>query len=226
MSIETFHRWVGRHRDRVYNFAYYTLRHAEDAEDVTQEVLIRMWHHRNKLEDPTVLAWLLKVTRNACYDTLRRHKTRRARFDEGIDEYTHDTVASDEPGPQEHAEADDFLRRLSVALETLPEHYRTVVVLREIEGLKYDEIAEVTGRPVSSVKVYLHRGRKLLRESLEASTDTAASPSSRASTHNGQAPADGPKPTDERRAPSLWSPVDATAPIHGDPSLLKEAAHA
>lgn len=169
MSIETYKDWVADYRDRVYNFAYYTLRHAEDAEDVTQEVLIRMWHHHRRLDEPTVLAWLLKVTRNACYDTLRRHRARRARFDEGIDLQASDTYADEAPGPQEHAEADDFQRRLQRALAELPESYRTVVVLREIEGLKYDEIAEITGRPINSVKVYLHRGRKMLRLQLEES---------------------------------------------------------
>lgn len=166
MSSDDFQGWVRSYRDRIYNFAYYTLRHSEDAEDVTQEVLIRLWNHRLKLEEPTVLAWLLKVTKNACYDTLRRHKTRRKRFEEGHDDSALESVAGNGPDPHDDAEADDFQRRLQRALKQLPESYRAIVVLREIEGLKYDEIAEVTGRPISSVKIYLHRGRKMLRRHL------------------------------------------------------------
>ncbi len=166
MNGDSFQSWVRAYRDRVYNFAYYTLRHSEDAEDVTQEVLIRLWHHRHKLEEPTILAWLLKVTKNACYDTLRRHTSRRKRFEEGHEETLAETVAGDGPDPQAEIEADDFQRRLKEALSRLPEGYREVVVLREIEELKYQEIADITGRPLSSVKIYLHRGRKMLRQHL------------------------------------------------------------
>lgn len=176
MSMESFQRWVGSHRDRVYNFAYYTLRHAEDAEDVTQEVLIRLWNHRAKLEEPTVLAWLLKVTKNACFDTLRKHRSRRARFEEGRDDFVRDTVASGDPDPQKDAETDELQTHLITALRGLPDSYRAIVVLREVEGLKYDEIAEVTGKSVASVKVSLHRGRKMLREALAVAHPATVAP--------------------------------------------------
>lgn len=206
MSIETYKDWVADYRDRVYNFAYYTLRHAEDAEDVTQEVLIRMWHHQGRLDEPRVLAWLLKVTRNACYDLLRRHRARRARFDENVDLQASDTYADGAPGPQEHIEADDFQRRLQQALAELPESYRTVVILRELEDLKYDEIAEITGRPINSVKVYLHRGRKLLRQALEETADP--------STPEPMETDAGPLRSSSQTRSSVPSPI------------LKEAAHA
>lgn len=168
MSVDDFQRLVREHRNRVFNLAFYSLRHREDAEDVTQEVLIRLWHHRRKLEAPAIGAWLTKVTRNACYDLLRRHGARRKRIEEGRDESTFETVATEHPDPHDHAEAADFRQHLQTALRNLPEGYRTVLVLREIEGLKYDEIAEATGRPMSSVKVALHRGRKMLREAMRA----------------------------------------------------------
>ena len=166
MNGDSFQDWVREYRDRVYNFAFYTLRHSADAEDVTQEVLIRLWHHHRKLEEPTILAWLLKVTKNACYDTLRRHNSRRKRFEEGHDESLVETIADDTPDAQAEIEADDFQKRLKEALSQLPESYREIVVLREIEELKYQEIADITGRPLSSVKIYLHRGRKMLRQQL------------------------------------------------------------
>ena len=210
MNGDDFHDWVRGYRDRVYNFAFYTLRHAEDAEDVTQEVLIRLWHHRAKLDGPTVLAWLLKVTKNACYDTLRRHKSRRKRFEDGHDEQRLESVPSTTPGPHADAEAEDFQKRLEHALRQLPESYRAIVVLREIEGLKYDEIAEVTGRPISSVKIYLHRGRKMLRQHLSRSEMPAA-----AVTPIEQSPA--------------WpaAPKPATAPdLHGAEQAEQRIAHA
>lgn len=172
-----FRDLVREHRDRVFNFARYTLRHPQDAEDVTQEVLIRLWRHAPRLDgDPR--AWVMKVARNACVDSLRRRNTRRAYFAEGDDE-TLGTAPCLAPDPQADAEASDFRRRLERALEELPAKYREIVVLREIEGLKYDEIAEVTGRPLNSVKVYLHRGRRLLRDALRATArDTAREPGS------------------------------------------------
>ena len=168
MSVDDFQHLVREHRDRVFNLAYYSLRHREDAEDVTQEVLIRLWNHRRKLEAPAVMAWLMKVTRNACYDLHRRHGVRRKHFEEGKEETTLETVAADRPDPHDHAEASAFRQQLEAALRRLPEHYRTIVVLREIEGLKYDEIAEATGRQLSSVKVILHRGRKMLRDEMRS----------------------------------------------------------
>ena len=168
MSVDDFQALVRRHRDRIFNLALSSLRHREDAEDVTQEVLIRLWHHRRKLEGPSVAAWVVKVTRNACYDLMRRHGARKKRVDELDDPATLDQVVAESPGPHHHAEAADFRSRLAVALRGLPEKYRTILVLREIEGLKYDEIAELTERPLSSVKVNLHRGRKMLRDELRA----------------------------------------------------------
>ncbi|MEM6797744.1 MAG: sigma-70 family RNA polymerase sigma factor [Acidobacteriota bacterium] len=166
MSADDYHRWVRKYRDRVYTFAHYTLRQREDAEDVTQEVLIRLWNHRAQLEDARTLSWLLKVTRNACFDNLRRQKARTSRVRAAEDQEYLLEAACDRPSPQDRAEASDFSADLESALRRLPESYREILILREIEGMKYDEIAEITGRSLGSVKVYLHRGRKKLRDLL------------------------------------------------------------
>jgi RNA polymerase sigma factor (sigma-70 family) len=172
---------VRRHSDRIYTFAFYSLRNREDAEDVTQEVLLRLWKHGQRVAGDLVTAWILRVTRNVCCDVVRRHQTRQGRVEANPDPAAVDAVASPAPGPHEDAEAADFRRRLRVALSSLPEPHRSIVILREIQGLKYDEIAAALGRPLSTVKVYLHRGRKILREQLrevpayvEASQDHAA----------------------------------------------------
>ena len=68
-----FEQIAGRHRDRVYTFACYCLGNPDDAEDVTQEVLLRLWRNWESLDEPRMLPWLIHVTRNACIDTLRRY---------------------------------------------------------------------------------------------------------------------------------------------------------
>ena len=166
MELGDFQALVEGHRNRIYTFAFYFLRNREDAEDVTQEVLIRLWNHWRRLEGAPMKAWLMKVTRNLCCDVSRRRTTRGRveGFDDG--EAAVELAASPEPDPEHAAEAADFRRRLTAAIKSLPEPQKSIVILREVQGLTYDEIASVVGRPLNTVKVYLHRGRKLLREAL------------------------------------------------------------
>jgi len=170
MSAAEFQRWVLDHRDAVYGLALWSLKHREDAEDVTQEVFIRLWDHRRKLDPAGLRPWLLRVTRNACCDLVRRRQRQKL---DGDPEPHLEREPSAEPGPLDRAEHADFERRLSSALGEIQEPYRSIVVLREIQELKYEEIAEVVGKPLNTVKVYLHRGRKMLRERL---SETAPSP--------------------------------------------------
>lgn len=153
------------HMDKVYSFAYYYLGNREDAEDVAQEVLIRYWNHRSKLEADGTPAWLNRVTRNACFDQLRRRKTRRAVLDQDGDAKA-ERAPSTGLDPERRATGNDFQRHLKRALTAVPEPYRSVVILREIQDLKYGEIAGRLEMPLNTVKTYLHRGRRQLRELL------------------------------------------------------------
>jgi len=169
--MRRFRKLCERHRDRVYTFAWYFLGNREDAEDVAQEVLIRLWDHWQEVESARLPAWITRVARNACLDLLRKRKSYRGVVSGEGDEEALARVASGEPNPEKLVEASEFQRQLECALQTLPEIHRTVVVLREIQGLKYDEIAESLGLPLNTVKVYLHRGRRELREQLKKSMD-------------------------------------------------------
>ncbi|RMH16662.1 MAG: RNA polymerase sigma factor [Acidobacteria bacterium] len=166
MGLDDYHQLVAQHRDRIFTFAFYTLGHREDAEDVTQDVLVRLWQNGKRLDLERVGAWLNRVTRNACYDLARKRKVRRAVHASGDQESLLAQVPSPRPDPEGEAGAADFRRRLTAALRQLPEPYRSAVVLREIQGLSYREIADVLDRPLNTVKVYLHRGRRLLRQAL------------------------------------------------------------
>ena len=166
--LTAFDDTVQRHRRRVYSFARYLLSNREEAEDVTQEVLLRLWRHQNGLDEERLSAWLLRVTRNACYDLLRKRRSDSAVLaaGSGLDGEEARQAATAEPDPQARAEATDFRRRLLAALAELGEPYKSVVILREVQGLPHREIGEALGIPEVTVRVHLHRGRRKLRERL------------------------------------------------------------
>ncbi|HXO18511.1 MAG TPA: sigma-70 family RNA polymerase sigma factor [Thermoanaerobaculia bacterium] len=167
---------VARHQRRVFSFAHYFLDNREEAEDVTQEVLLRFWRHGSGLDPDGVGAWLLRVTRNACYDQLRRRRSAAVNLPTaGFDvEEAAESVAAPEPGPESQAVAADFRRRLQEALGRLPDPYRSVLILREIQDLSYQEISDLLELPLNTVRVHIHRGRQRLREELREDYGDAA----------------------------------------------------
>ena len=157
---------VEQHQRRIFSFAYYLLHNREEAEDVTQEVLLRLFRHRRKVEPERMGAWLLRVTRNACYDLLRQRRTRSRHTADMDDEEACELPDRHTPSPEARAGTAAFRRRLEEALRELSEPYRSVLILREIQGLKYQEIADTLEMPLNTVRVHLHRGRRKLRERL------------------------------------------------------------
>lgn len=169
--VERFQRAVEEQKDMVYSFAYYYLGSREEAEDVTQEVLLKLWQHFEDLDFESIPRWLNRVTRNASYDRLRRFRVQRRfvtadSFEPGETPISERTSAP-QPTPGEEAEQSDFRRRLKSALAEVAEPYRSVLILRELQDLKYKEIADSLELPINTVKTHVHRGRKLLRQRLQ-----------------------------------------------------------
>ena len=162
-----FEAAVERHQRKVYTFARYYLGQAEEAEDITQEVFLKLWRNHRQIDAEGTRPWLLQVTRNACFDRLRRRQSASKVFAEDAEEPAVELVQGAEPTPEKHAAAADFRRHLAHALEQLADPMKSIVILREIQGLKYQEISEVLGVPLNTVRVYLHRGRTRLREQLQ-----------------------------------------------------------
>lgn len=170
-NFSTFERHVSNHEDQVYRIARSMLKDAAAAQDVTQEVLLKLWEHQDDLDEDGLGAWLTCVTRNACIDKLRARQRRRKTV----------TVDSDGVGraespsrtPDRHAETEDLRDHVLDALDRVDNPYRRVVALRELQGLKYKEIAETLDMPLNTVKVYIHRGRKKLRAELDRALDPA-----------------------------------------------------
>jgi RNA polymerase sigma-70 factor, ECF subfamily len=166
MTMMVFETTAERYRRRVFSFARSLLSNREEAEEVTQDVLVRLWRNQRRVDEERLLGWLLRVTRNACYDLLRKRRAVQlaagppAEADEAAE------VASGEPDPEARIQAADFRRSLQSALDEIGEPYRTVVLLREVQGLPHREIGETLGIPEATVRVHLHRGRQRLREQL------------------------------------------------------------
>lgn len=160
---------VADHKDMVYSFAYYYLGNRQEAEDVTQDVLVRFWRHWQSLEAEVMPRWLNRVTRNRSFDVLRS-RTRRVRVmvDE-VDETAAERVEATEPGPESSAAAASLQEVIRKAVARLPEPYRSAVILREIQEHSYADVAQTLEIPVNTVKTHVHRGRRMLRAALAES---------------------------------------------------------
>lgn len=159
-----FRSIVESHRDRVYSYVLHMLRDPAVSSDVTQDVFIRLWEHRADMEEDRILSWLLRVARNACIDQVRKRKVRQSVENDEVSGV--DVLRDEGPSPERSTQSVLFRERLQQALDRLGEPHRSIVVLREIQGYKYEEIAETLTLPLNTVKVYLHRARKALREDL------------------------------------------------------------
>jgi RNA polymerase sigma-70 factor (ECF subfamily) len=157
---------VEEHRHRVYTFSFYCLGNAEDAEDVTQEVLFRLWKNWHKVKMDSVKPWLIRVTRNACIDAIRKRRSYRAVVANESYEGMLNAAADANPDPSSIMEISDLRQQLKEALRRLNDPYRTIVILREIQDMTYAEIGEALDVPMNTVRVYLYRGRRMLREQL------------------------------------------------------------
>lgn len=150
-----------RHSDEIYRYARGLLGNPADAEDATQEVLLRLWNHLPKINPFNLRAWLLRTTRHYCLDQIRRRSTRTAhRLIE--DEFLEERADESAVDPSLAADARFQLEQARAALMELPETLRSVFVLYEVNGLRYREIAKTLGIPINSVKAYLFRAREKL----------------------------------------------------------------
>ena len=157
---------VEKHKNSVYAYACYMLRNSADAEDVTQDVLIKFWNHRNEINMIAIKAWLIRTTRNRCLDVIRKRQrtdNKVTSLDNSLSEFTPDDRAEN---PVKEMDRKILKDRINVAIDSLPEKLRSVFVLYEIQGLKYREIAQVLDIPLNSVKVYINRARLALQKKL------------------------------------------------------------
>lgn len=162
MDASAFERVAKEHKDRVHGHAVWLLRDREEARDVAQEVLVRLWKNIERVHEEAAKSWLMATTHRLCID---RHRRRAARpeVQENPDLPIDDHTASPDPGPDRLALGGGVGSALDRALGALTPRDRAVVLMREVEGMTYDEIAAALEIPVGTVKASLHRSRERLR---------------------------------------------------------------
>lgn len=169
-----FDEVVGRYKNKVFNYISRMVGDSEDAEDLTQEVFVRMFVSLETFRRQSSLStWLFRIAGNLCIDHFRRMKKHRAiaySLDEAIegDESGGREVADTAFEPQRLLEQGEMAAQTERALAQLPEKLRAVVLLHDIEGLPYDEIAQIIGCPLGTVKSRLFNARLQLRQRLSA----------------------------------------------------------
>jgi RNA polymerase sigma factor (sigma-70 family) len=156
-----FERLVLPHLDAAFNLARWLLRGRADAEDVAQEALLRALRFFRGFHGGDSRSWLLQIVRNTCYTWLEKNRPMElsAEFDEEFHSGTSTT-------PESLAIAGDNRERLTRAIEGLPPRFREVLVLRELEGCSYKDIAAITSMPIGTVMSALARARTRLQRAL------------------------------------------------------------
>ena len=167
-------RRYGSHVDRLL---YHLAPDWQDRADLAQEVWIRVYRNIKRLQEPVKFrGWLSRIATNLFYDELRKRKrtspplsldARRTLEDGDMDW----EIATDDPGPFDHLTTREFYEQLHQAIAELPEAFRTTIVLREIEGMAYEEIAEITGVSLGTVKSRIARARSRLQSQLQKYLD-------------------------------------------------------
>ncbi|MDD9894368.1 MAG: sigma-70 family RNA polymerase sigma factor [Gammaproteobacteria bacterium] len=158
--IPQYRQAVDQHRQRIFSFAHYSLRAKEDAEDVTQEVFIKLWQHWQKIDHSKLGGWLMRVAHNAVIDQVRKNKSANSQQDD----YAEVEEQAEEIDEGRQLDQAAFKQQLMEAIRELDDPFRSIIVMRDVQGLSYAEIRETLDMSESQVKVYLHRSRRKLRE--------------------------------------------------------------
>lgn len=162
-----FEGLIGLHSPKVYNLALgYTGQH-QDAEEITQTVFLKVWKSLPQFRGGSAFStWLYRLTLNTCTDHYRREKKRRG--DLSLDDPDLAPIRDTAPSPEEIVIRREEQANLRKALADLPEQHRVILILREMDGLDYQEIAQVLDIELGTVKSRLARARRALREKLLA----------------------------------------------------------
>jgi RNA polymerase sigma factor (sigma-70 family) len=198
-NLPTWEDIVRTHSARVYRLAYRLTGNPHDAEDLTQEVFVRVFRSLSSYTPGTFEGWLHRITTNLFLDWARRKQ--RIRFEGLADEMAHRLPGS-EPTPAEAFDDSHLDDDVQAALKALPPEYRAAVVLCDIEGFSYEEIAATLGVKLGTVRSRIHRGRAQLRAALEHRRPAPAPATHSKATHS--------RTTDSRTTDSRTTDSKAT----------------
>ena len=161
--VNRFRKQALCHLDEAYNLARWLTRDRHDAEDIVQEACLRALRGFENFRGDDGRAWLLTIVRNTCYTWMKRRRNQDVQMDADGDV---ETMQSDEPEPHVALSLSIETEQLRSAIEGLPREFREVIILKDLQGLSYRQIAEITQVPIGTVMSRLSRGRQRLTEKL------------------------------------------------------------
>ncbi len=171
-DTSAFEELVLKYQDRIYKLCRHTLGNAQEAEDAAQDTFVKAYQNLKKFTpESSLFTWLYRIAVNTCIDYKRRpfFESLFRRSNEGEDLIVE--PLSNEPSPDRLYESKQMGRALRLGLKQLSEKLRTVLILKEIEGLSYEEIAEVLDISIGTVKSRISRAREELKERLQKFTE-------------------------------------------------------
>jgi RNA polymerase sigma-70 factor (ECF subfamily) len=171
-DITAFNRLVLAYQDMVYNQAFRMMGELDAAEDATQEAFISAYRSMHSFRGGSFKGWLLRIVTNACYDELRRRKRRPTTPLEPLDDDDEEIESPHwiaDPGetPEESTERQELSQAIQNCLDQLPDEFKAVVVLVDLQGVDYTEAASVMQTPLGTIKSRLARARLRLRDCLQ-----------------------------------------------------------
>jgi RNA polymerase sigma-70 factor (ECF subfamily) len=170
-SVDAFNELVLVYQQQVYNLAYRIMGDPASAADAAQEAFISAFQNIGRFRGGSFKSYLLRIVSNGCYDELRRRKRRPATSFEDfgeVDEDANPALVNGGERPEEYAERQEIARVIQAGIEMLPPDQRITLALSDVQGLSYQEIAEVTSVSLGTVKSRLARARGKVRDYLRA----------------------------------------------------------
>ena len=170
-DLDAFNTLVLTYQHQVYNLAYRIMGEEAAASDATQEAFVSAYKNLKSFRGGSFKSWLLRIVTNACYDDLRRRKRRPAtsldELTDGEDGEAEFDVPAPDDAPEIIAQRHELASLIQQGITTLPDDQRIVLVLSDVQGMSYDEIASMTNSNLGTVKSRLSRARAKLREYLQ-----------------------------------------------------------
>lgn len=166
-DVRAFEQLIAEHKERVYQFAFACVKNHAEAEDLAQEALIKAYRGLGSFrEDASFSTWLFRIVKNAFLDEIKSRAAKEQKDTAPLDEGVATTLASPSDSPERSALRRQADGAVQAALAEVPPDFRVVVTMFDLQGFSYEEIAEVLGVPIGTVKSRLARGREALRVAL------------------------------------------------------------
>ena len=170
-DVDAFEALIVQYEKFIYNAAWRIMGNAEDAKDIAQEVAIKIFRNLSSVADiKHMRAWVARITHNACMDELRRRRGKTADSYDAMldlgDAEVEREIADAADGPEALLLRQELAGQIEEGLRRLSDEHRALIVLRDVQGLQYEEIAEITQMPLGTVKSRISRGRRNLKQIL------------------------------------------------------------